>query len=203
IDNRVIGVRPFDGALVPALPLAILGDSAGQQTDRFAYDAESGRILTVPDGLPEIVLISRRRDATAAESNVRLLDVGTGLRHDRLRRQLHTGWTAEHLAAFGGELRFDRGPVALRGTATIHRNTADALAGLVGTLRMCLLSGEISATGVVRCTGLLAGRIMSVRLLDDGACEIVLQPGVMTTRTAIVAEAAPRHPYVYKLYVSY
>ena len=71
IDNRIIGVRPFEGAPVPALPLAIwLKDPAGKYTDirvqrsRFAdaprsemkfFSPEAGdaRVVVFYDGVPD------------------------------------------------------------------------------------------------------------------------------------------------------
>ena len=64
-----------------------------------------------------------------------------------------------------------------------------------------------SAAGRIRCVQAVAGRILNVTTHDDGSADIVIQPGVLTTRTAVLArETVTQGPlerlanrYVYKL----
>lgn len=230
IDNRVVGIRPFDGCPAPVLPLAILQrDSSGQRTttwnmqidrragqDRFTYDRQSGEVLPRPDGIPEIVLSSISSDQTADEANVQLIELGTNIETDRLLRQIQRGWTVEDLETTQGELRFDGRPIDLHCTAVIPTAVQSQLATTTGQNRICLLYTQHEATGRlgsgrIRCTGMVAGRVMAVSTQAGGACRIVFQPGVLTTRTAILADRRSRtsgdrralaNPYIYKLHLT-
>lgn len=234
IDNRIVGVRPLETAPVPALPLAILlHDPTGQRTDTwrvqveqrrgpddYGYDREAGRITRQADGVPEIHLKSMRRRGKPEEANVHLL---TGLSRRRpvtgaggsgLVRQIRDGWTTADFASLDGELRFDAGSVPLKSISLIGREPAAALRSMTGRCRICLLytgyeAERRGAPGRVRCAGMAAGRVMDVSRSPNGAVRIVFQPGVLTTRTALLAwpddpaagdaEAAFRNPYIYKL----
>lgn len=230
IDNRVVGIRPFDGCPAPVLPLAILQrDPSGRRTttwsmqierragqDRFSYDRRSDQVLPRPDGIPEIVLSSMSSDQTADETNVQLIELGTNIESDRLLRQIERGWTADDLETTQGELRFDGRPIDLHCTAVIPTAVQSQLAATTGQKRICLLYTQHQATGRlgsgrIRCTGMVAGRVMAVSARAGGACRIVFQPGVLTTRTAILADRQPTtsgdrrtlaNPYIYKLHLT-
>lgn len=230
IDNRVAGVRPFGEIPVPALPLAILKhDPAGTRADtwdvqierragqdRFSYDARSRQVQRRPDGIPEIVLRSMKASRRAAEANVLLVELGTDLRSRHVVRQIRRGWTVEDLADYNGELTFQERPLSLIATAAFAGDVPRALAATAGQTRIVLLYAEQepvgrAGLGRARCVGLVAGRVMTVRVLDEGACEIVFQPAVTTSRTAVLADISPPHsergelrnPYIYKLQLTY
>lgn len=227
IDNRVVGVRPFAGTPVPALPIAILLRQPeredtweaqiveGRGPDRYACDESTGRIVGNPDGLPEIVLHSMPTGGASSAANMQFVDLGSDLRSGSLAKQIARGWAAEDLADWRGELRFDRGPVPLTSSAAVIGEPVDALRQTVGQCRIGLLyqnhrpSGT-TGLGRLDCVGVIAGRIMDVRIGQKRACEIIFQPGVLTTPTALLTDDAPdsaasksgRNPYIYKLHLT-
>ena len=114
IDNHVVGVRPFEGAPVPMWPLAILEDcNSGTSdgllhswrthiegrlgNDEFAYDEARRRVQRRPDGIPEMILRCGTGGSSSGETNVKLVDVGNGLRVEDLQRQFRRGVTADDL----------------------------------------------------------------------------------------------------------
>jgi hypothetical protein len=186
---------------------------AGQ--DQFAYDSTRHRVVSGADGIPEIMLRSTDRHGNSDGANVVLVDLNTRLQPGGLVSQIEDGWKSHDLRLYDGRLLFDGGPVDMRATTVFPAMVQSALRRSVGQCRICLLYNthvpdERAGFGRVRCVGLVAGRIMSVRAIDGVACEIVFQPGVMTTRTAVLADARPRgsntdaekNPYIYKLHLT-
>ncbi|MFO1091871.1 MAG: hypothetical protein U0992_00965 [Planctomycetaceae bacterium] len=222
IDNRVVGVAAIQGGSIPALPLAALEiDPSGVQpqtwvrqieehggADQFGYDQASGLVINQPDGLPELTLLSAPLSAssgTATPTNVRLLDFATGLRDDRLAAQVAAGLRPADLVASNGVLRFDGLPLLIGCESQIEPATRQALAAAIGQPRICCVfsavAGNTSAVSVPR---MVAVRVMSVREVDSERVEIIVQPTVVTTRTAIfAANAEVANPYVYKLQLTH
>ncbi|MEX0716295.1 MAG: hypothetical protein WD066_06910 [Planctomycetaceae bacterium] len=224
-DDHVLGVRALENVPVPALPLAILArDPAGARDDtwekriaqrgggdRFSFDPATGQVVEQPDGIPEIILRTKTSDGDADEANVVLIDVGSGLRSDRLAEQIARGLAAEHLAGFGGELLPIKRPIRMASSSAFPESALDALGMEIGRRRIGLLyenheSSGSMGYGRVDCVGLVAGRIMALERAGAYACEIVFQPGVMSTRTAVLAtehgdarEDVPANQYVYKV----
>lgn len=222
ISNQVVGVAAISGASVPALPLAALeSDPSGTQPetwanaieqrgggDRFRYDEQSGLVVAERDGLPELVLRSASASASPTESaqaNVRRLDFGAGLRDDRCAVQVRNGLTPAHLADFGGELRLDAGPLSVRCKSSIGVATHEACAAIIGQPRICFLFAAVAErTDTAAIPRLVAARIMSVRALDGERSEIVVQPCVVSTRTAMPGDTATApNPYIYKLHLTH
>ena len=149
-----------------------------------------------------------------------LLDLNNNLRDHTLIQQIQEGWREEDLDRHHGELRFDRGLVPFQATANITSPLASALAEMTGQCRICPLYinhtpyGKQGA-GKVQLAGLVAGRVMSVRTISSTETEIIFQPGVLTTRTAILPNsrlatsnglnktATKRNRYIYKLYLTH
>ncbi|MBL8848678.1 MAG: hypothetical protein JNG89_03300 [Planctomycetaceae bacterium] len=221
IDNRIVGVTAIPGGAIPALPLAVLEvDPSGVQLqtwvhqveqrgggDVFRYDAESALVVAGADGLPELALTSAPASATpqsAAGSNLRLLDLGSGLDDQRLATQVAFGLTYDHLADFDRQLRFDFGSLSIESSGRCEAATNASLAAAIGQTRICFLftAGSTQA-GRVSVPRIVAARIMSVRIVDGDRTEIIVQPAVVSTRTALLnddrtADVAA-NPYVYKL----
>lgn len=233
-DNQIVGVRPFDGVPVPALPLAILEcDSTGQRTDtwenritlrngadNYRFNAETGTVEGGQDGIPEISLHSKKKDESAIQANVQLVDLNTDLRTDPLLEQFEVGWTAEALKDFDGELNLHVGAKWITSLAALDWDHAAGLEQLIGQPRICLLYSDLQPTGdqgygKLQAVKLVAGRIMAVRCLEDGQHVLTFQPTVLTTRTAVLANACDEavelspaeqklleNPYIYKLHLT-
>lgn len=221
LDGQVSGVRPVAGAYVPAVPLAIWErDPAGERkdtwhaaielrggSDRYGFDPSSHRITDEPDGIPELTLTTQARRGTNRLSNVQLVDLGSNFEDVKLRRQFVRGWSAEDLAAWGGELRVPgttttgttttatTGETSLRGLPILEANDQDDLESLLGTPRIALLYSTATLTQDPRvydvaCVRLVAIRVLSVSPQSDGSCQIVVQPTVLATRSALCETTA-------------
>lgn len=209
IDNRIVGFQPVTGAPIPALPLAILreaeeGDSREswmtqiedrQGADLYGYDEQTGLTTDGPDGIPEIRLRSAIRRGDPKKANVHLFDV-TGVSTDEeLLFHMQNGWRDEDLPRNLNELRFDENSSHDFETISgIHGVAPRVLEELIGQCRILFLYDEFlptgrSGAGRLQVTQAVAGRVLSVEVLDDDGCELIIQPGVMTTRTALLASS--------------
>ena len=236
IDNRILGVRPFEGTSVPALPLAIwLQDSTGQRrdtweqqiearhgADNYGFESSGRRVYRGADGIPEIVLRSQGRDNKSTPSNVLVIDIGTGLQAKELARQFASGWSNDDLADLGGELRVTPShPEKFAASSELNHDDRGALDNLIGEPRICLLYSDARPNGSssllqATCVRLVAIRVLAIRDGNDGSCEVVAQPCVFATRTALLDVQTPYHtglardasadntnPYIYKLQLTH
>jgi hypothetical protein len=211
VDNRVTGVRPQEGTPVPAFPLAIwLRDPAGQRVDtwetqiearrgpdEFGYDPVDRRVYRGSDGIPEIVLHSQARQQPSANSNVLIVDLGTRLNDRALGEQFRSGWSVQDLASFDGELRVTASaPALLRASAELRHADREALDELIGEPRICMLYSTAMPSGTgaelqATCVRLVAIRVLAVRDQGDGSCDLVVQPCIVKTRTAVLDVPSP------------
>ena len=160
--------------------------------DRFGYDASTGTVTQAADGIPEITLrtASRSGDPT---SNAFVLNLVGDLTMDQLRRHVSEGWSADDLQPLGGELLFDGGSLMLAGMRGVDSNAlATPLRTVLGQSRVVFLYdrevGDARASAAsLHISGMVAGRVMSVREISSSECEIVFQPSVMATRSAVTA----------------
>ena len=219
ISNHVAGFAPWAAGTAPVWPLGILEHASDPESewgwieaienregnDHFSWDEAAGVIVARPDGLPEITLRPAGEDHTG---NTCLLDLGSGLLDEPLRRQLEEGLIQGDLDAWGGELSLASGGVPLIGTSDFSGFPGDVLRHQLGAVRMVLLyepQGSASGTGSqsVTATRLAAARIMDVHSGDAGL-QIVVQAAVISTRTALLDETSSpgtvvANPYVYKM----
>jgi hypothetical protein len=211
IDNRIQGVRPLNGAPVPALPLAIwLQDPAGVRLDtwqqqivlagggdNYGYDSVGHRVYSGSDGIPEMVLHSQGQNQQPGIANMMVLDLGTGLNNQELNRQFLSGWTTTDLGNYGGEFRLSTMiSQTLQASAQLLNDDRVALDTLIGEPRICPLyslalpggSGNLMQTN---CVGLVAIRVLAVNDQSDGSCAVTVQPCVLATRTALLDQVTP------------
>ena len=235
IDNRIAGVRPYQGANTPAIPLALLDKHLDPKrldtwtlqidgragSDDFGFDAATGEVTPGGDGIPEMLIYGapqQAKEEDVQKANCHLADIGTGLQPDAVARQFDEGWSHEDLADFGDELRTDEGPQSLDSNAILTDAETTSLEGLVGQARICLLYANprsVGSTGEckIEATRLVAVRILNVRPATKKSVEILVQPAVVTTRTALLSEPDPAwspdpgvsydtNPYIYKLFLT-
>ncbi len=161
-------------------------------TDRFGYDASTGEVTQDADGIPEITLRTVGRSADA-KSNTFVLALSGDLTQDSLWRQICEGWSADDLQPLGGELLLGHGPLNLAGLRGVDCNVlGSALRKMLGQPRVVFLyDREIgdprASVASLQVTKMVAGRVMSVSELSDSECEIVFQPAVMATRSAVTS----------------
>ena len=224
-DNRVCGLRPLEGTTVPALPLAIqAADPKGKRkdtwheqivkgcgADRFGWDADRGRVTESGDGIPEIVLRGADDEKDVAGTNVRWLDIGSECDTDKLIRQVRHGWSAGDLHAHGDELVIGSRSLDVPARACQHHDAWRSLDHVIGECRVCLLYVDLEQPRRgkphrVRCLVPIAGRVLHVDRDGKNRPLIVFQPGVLATRTAVLASEyglaekdVVRNAYLYKL----
>jgi len=209
IDNRIVGFQPVAGVPIPALPLAILrevkeGDTREswliqiedrQGADQYGYDEQTGLVTDGPDGIPEIRLRSAIRRGDPKKANVHLFDVNGVSTDEELLLHMQNGWHDQDLPKSLTELRFDENSSHdFETTGGIHGAAPRVLEELIGQCRILFLYDEFlptgrSGSGRIQVTQAVAGRVLSVEVLDDDGCELIIQPGVMTTRTALLASS--------------
>lgn len=159
-------------------------------TDRFGYDASTGEVTQTSDGIPEITLRTAARSADP-KSNAFVLALTGDMTQDRLHRHICDGWSADDLQPLGGELLFGHGPLNLAGLRGVDSNVlCGALRKVIGQPRVVFLYdrelGDTRASvASLHISKMVAGRVMSVRELSNGECEIVFQPAVLATRSAV------------------
>ena len=237
IDNRIVRLRPLEGINIPAMPIAALF-TAPKRTDTwldqiewhngpdlYSYNETTNQVEYKPDGICELVLRTNsyrsRKTDDRPFSNVQVLEFGSRLADKTVIRQINEGLTAEDLEMYDGELLFDGFSRPISSQDVLSLDISSALANLIGECRLCFISSSFQETrngfGNAGCLDIIAVRIMSVRIDGDDSSEIVIQPCVMTTRTAVLVndekllkEAAlsndgtlinrdVKNPYVYKL----
>lgn len=226
IDNRIVGLQPLDGVPIPALPLAILKSASEkcrletwdtaitsrQGADRFGYDEETGEIFRGADGIPEITLRTAGRDENIENSNMFLFASLPDVTREDVSRQIRNGWGDDDLPGGSDGIRLHHRHHEFLTLNGVEGSLSRELASVIGECRIVFLYNEFqtdgrSRAGRIRCVSAVAGRILSIRLHDNEACEIILQPGVLTTRTAQLASETLvqgswdrlANPYIYKL----
>ncbi|MFO0813766.1 MAG: TadG family pilus assembly protein [Gemmatales bacterium] len=193
--------------------------------DEFAFNKFTRRWLHVSnggegDGLPEFVLkipISTVID----ETNGCLLQIG---RQDgrTLPRQMENGLTVADLEAYHGQLQLGWDGLLPLDEAPVPR--ANTLANMVEVLETLSKTGEarlwplylpgpairatptvtgdstspLPSTGVALIRGFVAARVCTVELTDK-YLELVIQPTVLTTGTALTEPSGPVNQYVGKI----
>lgn len=207
IDNRIVGFQPLAGAPIPALPLAILREAKEGEAreswltqiedrkgaDQFGYDERTGQVTDGHDGIPEIRLRSAIRRGNPDEANVHLFDVNGVSTDEELLLHIQNGWRDEDLPKNLTELRFDDSSShEFETVGGIHGATPRVLKESIGQCRILFLYDDFQPTGSsgagsIQVTQAVAGRVLSVKVLEDDGCELIIQPGVMTTRTALLA----------------
>jgi hypothetical protein len=221
LDDHVVGLRPFEGGNVPALPMALLAnDPSGERDDTWAvqieqrqgadsysFNAGTRAVELGPDGLPEMVLHVRQPGESADKANVQLIDLGTRFVDDDILRQVRDGWRIGDLADFGGELPTTNVGVILDSSVVVPDASIVALAGLIGQKRIIGLYENSNVTdagrGRLNLVSIVAVRVLSV---DATGSQIIVQPTVLATRTAVIdgpfgaaSPTAPVNPYIFKI----
>ncbi len=229
IDNHVAGFRPIEGVPVPVLPLAILKqphpDANGETTvddwetqiekregeDLWRVDPVTHRSVQVADGIPEITLRTIGNDGDTQNVNAYFFVLDPQATLSDFEQHLTRGWLPQDFKSFPiPELRLDQGPLSFQTLNSSGGNLANVLQAHQGECRIVFLFDQCEG-GKLVCSGVVAGRIMSANSAGEGACQIVFQPGVLTTRTAILvnetlvplAHAASANKYVYKLHLTF
>lgn len=215
ISNEIQSVRPLDDANVPAWPLAILETTSNQEDswtscieggggrDELHWNREKRLTVQQQDGLQEMRLQTGQEDR---QDNVVIIDLGSGLRDDILQRQFRDGWSWEDLQSYGSELNLSIGPLEVQASTDLDGMPLNELSQMVGQTRIVPLFQKVtpedsSGRSRVRLTRLVAVRLMEVTQQGEHF-ELVVQPTVIATRTAVVSDTpnnGTKNPYLYRL----
>ena len=207
ISNDVIGLRPIDGTPIPAIPIGIWEvDPSGERSDtwvsaietrtgsdQYSFDPETHTVVPGSDGIPELRLHSLRLGGDPSDTNMQLLDIGNSLNSQTVVQQIQSGLSVDDLQSFNGSLYVGQGTtIDFQSTPKLDSGEQPEFQNLVGVCRICFLySGTVpqrqQPLATATCTRIVAIRIMAVNGYSDGVCDFVVQPTVMTTRTALLA----------------
>ena len=174
----------------PAAPCWMRDIEQRRGADHFGYDSSTGEVTNEADGIPEITLRTAAH-SNNSKSNAFVVHLSGELSEAALRRQITQGWSADDLEPLGGELLFERGPLTMTGLRGVDGNVlAQSLRKLLGQSRVVFLydraeSDPRSQAVSLQVTKMVAGRVMFVREISEFECEIVLQPAVLATRSAV------------------
>lgn len=229
VDNHLVALRALDGIPIPALPLAILKQP--QQTydneqpvddwqtqieqshgsDLLSVDAALHKVMTTGDGIPEITLVTMGTDQRLDRVNAHFFLVDPLTSSDEFYQHVKRGWgQGDFKSATVPEVRLDRGPLSVSPMNVTGGDFASYLQPHLGECRIVFLYEQL-AGGKLKCSGIAAGRMMSVTQAGNGGLKMVFQPGVLTTRTAVLvndglttaAFPATANKYVYKLHLTF
>ena len=236
-DNVIDHFRPTRFLPVPAFPLAILADDvSGQRTDTwdaqitqkqgadlYGFDSQSNTVIEGADGIPEMVLRSVPLNTDPLLANVQLLDFNNGLNEQKISKQIRDGLSSVDLEMLNGIIPAQN-LLSISGSANITTPVQQALGLQAGQQRLCLLYTKQLPTTIpgwsnLECQGVVAIRILRVIPESGESATIIVQPTVMTTKTATLArylqvnnstgqetstpiEFYRINPYVYKMFVS-
>ncbi|MCA9036792.1 MAG: hypothetical protein KDA91_16775 [Planctomycetaceae bacterium] len=204
----------------------------GHGKDQYAWSNDSHTIQPGPDGLPEIQLTFQPNSVANQCGNIIPLNL---CNQPNLDPSLLTDWMAGGIDAdslHGGVAA--GGPTDRTAATSIvfpHRCTgvaltktslnpfADAIASALGRPVLFPITqsetesddaepehdGSSNSTQALTLDRTVAARVMSVRMSKSGQVDIVLQPCVMTTATAIMDSTgtAPSNRYVYRMRLAY
>ena len=242
-DNRIAHFSASPGRTVPAFPLGILlSDIEDKRTDtwqsqivnrngldEYRFDQATGTVRREPDGLPEMVLSSVPLKTDPLLSNVQILDFGNELKDPAIISQIKHGLDEQALKNWDNQLSTTN-TMEIPGTGYVTTDLQLALESQIGQQRLCLLYDFAQAMSVpgwtqVRCRGVVAIRILKVIPESGESATIIVQPTVMTTKSAVPVKFLNEYttdktttpvlyredrdppqpdpnPYVYKLYLS-
>ncbi len=223
VDNRIVAFRPLQGVPIPILPMAILKDDSKRERpswkqdielrkgrDENGYDEATNTVTQQPDGIPEILLTSTAYQGNPAKANVHIFSLNMNTLQSDMLRHVQSGWSLQDFPADEPEFRLDRGPMSFPAVPDWSGTMPNELHNLIGQCRIVLLY-EAYSGGDVTCREAVAGRILNVSVGQDGSCKMVFQPGVLTTRTGVLAQETlvpltaqvGPNKYVYKLQLTF
>jgi hypothetical protein len=205
IDNHVVGLQTIGGARIPALPIAILAYAPAELTvptwnnqielrrgaDRFRYDPVTQSVDATSDGIPEIILTAAMTGAQPTMSNMRLFCVQQKPDATAFPDQIRLGWGDQHLEHRDSRILLTQGPELFQAAPTTSADSLQAMKEIIGQCRIVMLFQDEWASGnngwgQIQSAGMVAGRVMAVIEQEGQSPQIVFQPAVLATRSAML-----------------
>jgi hypothetical protein len=195
--RRVAGFRlPPGGGNLQLLPFALDVGTwnallAGSGADNYAWDEASGSVVAGCDDVLEVNLFPQ---GTGSPGNRGTVDIGgSNNSTSDIARQILHGVSAEDLAVFGGELKFDEnGELTLNGDTGISAGVKDELASICGQVRAIPLFASVQGPGnnaqykIVHWAGV---RVMAVKLTGSmKGKHVTIQPAPLVMEGVVPGE---------------
>ncbi len=215
LDWCAVGFRPKGDECVPLVPIGCYTDHKGDRdddgwdrcrrtgTDRWRYDPETNRFAPGADGIPELVVViggSRGKNEVPGL----FLCLGTGSAPEALE-QLRSGMTAAQCEKFSGGFHFgEDNTISVSGSRACPAPGTDARRRLIEALEHCAASGQPriwplfeksdGETGMVKVSGWVGARIVSVGSAEGGGVRLVLQPAIVCHPSVVTDPDRPVRP---------
>lgn len=207
-DDRFVGFRPTDGALLPlVMSLEQYEDELVTGPDDFSYDPELDAVLPLPDGTPELHLFPAGNGNGGGNDdgagNFGLLNFGIDNEGaNGVADQILNGVTQEHFLDEPGvatsQMLFRDGDgnslsYEITGNPGISASLEDEFETRVGTLIGFFLYSTVDDGGsnaIYTIVGLRFGRLMEVVLTGNNK-RVVVQPEAYTGTGVLVDSNAP------------
>ncbi|MBI1312045.1 hypothetical protein GC176_12195 [bacterium] len=220
------GIDPLTGAVtnqsdgIPEIVLRDSGVTPQGSSSSTTQPVASASNPQIPDSQISDPPISNQQTTASAsgttspplptERNVYAFALNPKSSATQVARQFRSGWTVADFPSGVDILRIDRGPLSFAALDSLGGAVADSITQIVGQQRIVFLFDSVTigrGTDRVTCVATVAGRVMSFHPNVAGGCEIVFQPTVLTTRTAVLSrETVTQGPldrfvnrYTYKL----
>lgn len=184
-------------AMADILPIAMDEQTwndlmAGNGTDNYGYNEETGEVTNHGDGILEANLYPSG-STSLPPGNRGTVDIGSPNNSTNdLKRQILHGVNADDLSWFGGELRFDDVPIELNGDTGLSAGIKSSLQQIIGQPRAIPVFSQVSGPGnnamytIVKFVGI---RIMYVKLTGSPSKKrVVIQPAPFSDSTVIRGE---------------
>jgi hypothetical protein len=208
LDQDVVGFQPVGGDPIPLAPIALLARAApadkgmpSSWENQLQLDVDawalgpSGQFIARSDGLPEATLIL---DPDETKASAALLLLGSTVsgpgQQSALAGQIASGVTASDLQGMGGVFALSSvnnrlAVPATRAQASFYSDLAGLLNAIQGQKRIWPLYESFDAQGgQVVISGFVAARLVQASVAG-GSLTLVLQPCMLSTRTAITNPA--------------
>jgi hypothetical protein len=197
LARNVVGFEPTATANVPMVPLLLNADdpdngwyaqatarTSAQHNDRYAVTA-TGEIYDEQDDVPELVFKLPQSAWTLA------------LGDDRT-----SNWSTLASQGLGDQEIAQLAAPLAPPTAMDEQALMQALAALKGTKRVWPL-GAKNSQGSLELTGFAAGQVVECYINEQAEIELIIQPCVLTTETAILGDGVGENPWIGKLVMAY
>jgi hypothetical protein len=186
-SNQTVGILPF--TLDEFTWNEMLN---GVGADNYNYNPDTGGVTSGSDGILEINLYPHS-NTTLPPGNRGTVDFGSANNSTAdIARQILHGLNASDLSYFGGEIRFDNGPLSINGDTGISAGFKEELASIIGKPRAIPIFTQVSGPGnnamytIVKFVGI---RVLSVKL-TGGSKYVMIQPAPFVDSSVIYDNSA-------------
>lgn len=162
---------------------------AGNASDSFSFDPQTGAVRSGSDGVQEVNLYPQ---GTGSPGNRGTVDIGGANNSTSdIARQIVHGISSGDLAALGKPLTLDNGALTLNGDTGISAGVKDELASIIGKKRIIPIFSSVSGNGnnaTYTITKWVGVRVLNVQLTGKMSSKaVVVQPAPMISQNAIIS----------------